>query len=583
MYDGFDHKAHSPAMNPCKATIDSIEVGNLKRSQKKKVQKFLFVFLAIEIIVLIFIFGSKRVVETVTIEAGSGYPTAELFLTNAKRKASFITDLSTITVNTPGVYTIEIRVGQRKFKSSLQVVDTTAPIGEVRSIDLVQAEEIKPEDFFASITDATDVVVSYKSAPDMSKLNTQPVALVLTDRSGNINEYETTLRISKAVHTLQVEVGTTDLAITDFLKPGVTADNITITGENVNFSQIGSYPVQLNIDGVVCDSAVEVVDTTPPVAIAVQQDGWLEKAVEAGTFVQDIQDETEVSVDYLEEPDYNRTGEQPITLVLTDAGGNKTILESILNLQPDVDPPQIYGAKKAIAYIGVPFSYKKGVYAEDNKDGEVAVTVDSSQVNLKVVGEYPVFYSAVDSSGNKTEMELTVSVIEQTVTREELDELADEILAKIITEDMTVLEKSWAVYHYIKHHVAYTGTSDKSDWMSEAKSGIVRAVGDCFTYYSMSHLLLDKIGVTALSIERASFEGEARHYWHMVNYGEGWYHFDACPHKSNFTAFMLTTEEADAFSKRIGKNEYYYRYDREKYPESEAEPTEEILALRRKE
>src|SRR5690606_33197536 len=123
-----------------------------------------------------------------------------------------------------------------------------------------------------------------------------------------------------------------------------------------------------------------------------------------------------------------------------DAGGNRTLLESILNLQPDVEPPKIYGAKKAMAYIGVPVSYKKGVYAEDNKDGEVAITVDSSQVNLKVAGEYPVIYSAVDSSGNKTEMVLTITMMEQTVTREELDEMADEILAKIITEEMTILE-----------------------------------------------------------------------------------------------------------------------------------------------
>lgn len=554
----------------------------MKSKPKRNIVKFLFIFMAIEIVVLVFILGGNRVVEAVTIEAGSELPTPEIFLKNPNREASFVTNISTIPMNSPGVYNVEIKVGRRNYKSSLLVVDTTAPEGEVRPIDLVQAEDIQPEDFFTKIEDATNVTVTYKAAPDMTKLDTQSVTLVLTDKAGNTAEYETTLRISKTVQSLKVEAGTEELPMTDFLKPGVMADNISLAGETLNLSQIGSYPVQLTVDGVVFKSAVEVADTIPPAAIAVQQDGWLGTAVEANAFVQDIQDKTEVSVAYQKEPDFNKIGEQPVTLVLTDAGGNKTLLDSVLNLQQDVEPPKIYGAKKAMAYIGQPVSYKKGVYAEDNKDGEVAITVDSSQVNLKVAGEYPVVYSAVDSSGNKAEMELTITMMEQTVTREELDEMADEILGKIITEEMTILDKAWAVYQYVNRHVSYTGVSDKSDWMKEAKNGIKKGVGDCFTYYAISHLLLDKIGIQALSVERASIGDETHHYWHMVNYGEGWYHFDACPHKPYFVSFMLTTEEIDAFSKRVGKNDYYYRYDREKYPTSEEKPTEEILALRAK-
>ncbi len=554
----------------------------MKLKQNRHLKKFLFVFLAIEIIVLVVLIGGNRVVEAVTIEAGTGLPAAELFLKNSNHTASFITDLSAIPVNNPGVYDIEIKVGRRNYKSSLQIVDTIAPKGEVRSIDMVQVEDIQPKDFFTKIEDATDVTVKYKAAPDMTKLDTQPVVLVLTDKAGNAAEYQTTLRISKAVETLQVEVGSEAIPMTDFLKPGVTAGDITLAGETLNLNQIGSYPVRVTIDGVVYNSAIEVADTIPPAAIAVKQDGWLGTAVEANAFIQDIRDKTEVSVAYQNEPDFNKVGEQPVTLVLTDAGGNTTLLESSLNLQLDVEPPKIYGAKKAMAYIGQPVSYKKGVYAEDNKDGEVAFTVDSSQVNLKVAGEYPVMYSAVDSSGNKTETEVTITMLEMTVTREELDKLADEIVAKIITEEMTILEKAWAVYQYVNRHVAYTGVSDKSDWMKEAKNGIVRGVGDCFTYYSISHLLLDKIGIQALSVERASIGDETHHYWHMVNYGEGWYHFDACPHKPYFVSFMLTTAEIDAFSKRVGKNDYYYRYDKEKYPVSEEKPTEEILALRAK-
>ena len=48
------------------------------------------------------------------------------------------------------------------------------------------------------------------------------------------------------------------------------------------------------------------------------------------------------------------------------------------------------------------------------------------------------------------------------------------------------------------------GYSDKTDWMKEAYNGIVNGVGDCFTYYSMSQLLLNRIGIQTLSVERAT-------------------------------------------------------------------------------
>lgn len=553
----------------------------MKPKSKRRILSFLFVVIVLEIAMMVFLIGCGKVVDTVTIEAGTKVPEIGQFLKNPKKEAVFVTDLATIPVNRPGKYDIEIRIGRKTYHSVLQVIDTTPPKGTVKQIDLVQAGDVKPEDFFSAIEDATEVKVTYKTAPDMSKPNVQPVVLVLTDTSGNTAEYETVLRISKAVEAVRVEAGTESLSVKDFLKPGVTAEKLFVTGEAPDLGKIGSHPVKIHIDGVDYDSTVQVVDTIPPAATAVNQTGWVGEAVEAAAFIQDVVDATKVTVSYEKQPDFNLSGEQAVKLVLQDEGGNKTVLDSLLTLNVDTEPPKIYGTKKATAYIGQPVSYKKGVYAEDNKDGRVEITVDSSQVNLRAEGEYPVYYTAVDSSGNKAEVEITVTVKEQTVTMEELNQLADEVLAKIITDDMTILEKAWAVYKYVNTHLTYTGVSDKTDWMKEAKSGIVRGVGDCFTYYSMSQLLLTRIGgFELLSVERASIGDETRHYWHMVNYGEGWYHFDACIHRPKLVSFMLTTEELDAFSRRVGKNDYYYRYDKASYPATEEKPTEEILALR---
>ena len=155
--------------------------------------------------------------------------------------------------------------------------------------------------------------------------------------------------------------------------------------------------------------------------MAEPQTAWVGDKVEPESFITEIDDITSVTVRYKEEPDFSFAGEQTVSLVLTDEGGNETIVQTTLITENDTEPPKIYGAKKATAYIGIPFSYKKDVYAEDNRDGEVPVTVDSSQVNLKVEGEYTAIYSATDSSGNTTTEEATITVKKQTVTMEELE------------------------------------------------------------------------------------------------------------------------------------------------------------------
>jgi hypothetical protein len=74
------------------------------------------------------------------------------------------------------------------------------------------------------------------------------------------------------------------------------------------------------------------------------------------------------------------------------------------------------------------------------------------------------------------------------------------------------------------------------------------------------------VGIPNIRVERLRYEGETNHYWHMINCGDGWYHFDACIHLPEFFSFMLTDAEAEAYSRQKGKNAYYYRHDKEKYP-----------------
>ncbi|HEY8421771.1 MAG TPA: transglutaminase-like domain-containing protein [Thermoclostridium sp.] len=540
------------------------------RENRTKSSGVLLAFFIICIIVVISVYTvnqirESRIVDLISVEAGTSLPEADFFYNGTADSVSYVTDISAIPLNVPGIYDVEINVDGRVYKSKVEVKDTIAPTGVVKALDLYEGETAEPEEFFESISDATDVTVAFKFEPDFSRRNLQTVSLILTDTSGNTSEYETTLWISKLKEKVQVEASLELLDIEKFIKPNVKARNISLIDGPTSLTKVGKYPVQINIDGEIYESTVEIIDTIPPQGTAEPQTAWVGDVIEPESFISEINDNTSVTVRYKEEPDFNFEGEQIVSLVLADEGENETVIQTKLVTVKDTEPPKIYGTKKATAYIGIPFSYKKDVYAEDNRDGEVPITVDASQVNLKVEGEYTAIYSAADSSGNITTEEVTITVKKQTVTMEELERLADEVLAQITTENMTLREKAWEIYKYVNTHITYTGYSDKTDWMKEAYNGITKGVGDCFTYYSMSHLLLNRIGIQTLSVERLTKPGEAKHYWHMVNYGEGWYHFDACIHKPPLVSFMLTDDELDAYSRRH-KDNYYYRYDRENYP-----------------
>lgn len=540
------------------------------RRNRKKHNGIILAFLLICIIIAASVFmvnyvKKSRVAGKITVEAGTHMPDASFFYNGKAKSVTYVTDISTIPMNVPGIYDIEINVDGRVYKSKVEIKDTIAPTGVVKTVDLNEGETVTAEEFFESISDATDVIVTFKKEPDFYKRNSQVVSLILTDTSGNTSEYETTLWISKLKESVQVEATLELLDARKFLKPDVKAEKLTLISGPTSLNKVGKYPVQISVDGEIYESTVEVIDTIPPKGKAEPQTAWVGDEVDPESFITEINDITTVSVRYKEKPDFNVEGEQTVNLVLTDEGGNETVIQTTLIARKDTEPPKIYGVKKATAYIGIPFSYKKDVYAEDNRDGEVPFTVDSSNVNLKVEGEYIAIYSATDKSGNTTTEEVTITVKKQTVTMEELERLADEVLAKITTEDMTLREKAWEIYKYVNTHLTYTGFSDKTDWMKEAYNGIVNGVGDCFTYYSMSQLLLNRIGIQTLSVERLTKPGESRHYWHLVNYGEGWYHFDACIHKPPFVSFMVTDDELEAYSRRH-KDSYYYRYDKSKYP-----------------
>lgn len=247
----------------------------------------------------------------------------------------------------------------------------------------------------------------------------------------------------------------------------------------------------------------------------------------------------------------------------------------------DTTPPVVSASDFEIT-VGDTVSYKKQIEVSDDVDEAPEIVIDNSQVDLETPGQYPVIYTVSDSAGNQTVAQITLTVKEKIYTFDEnaegyLSQQARKILAEIIDDDMNDMQKAYAIYRWTKRHIAYTSTSDKSDYRIGARDGFNKRGGDCFTYFSVSKVLLDEAGIENIDmVKLRTSSTQARHYWSLINVGDGWYHFDSTQYrapKSNF--FMVTDKELKAWDQKYYKNAH--NYDPEGLPEMATESVQHLI------
>lgn len=538
-----------------------------RRRRRKRIAQIFIISLslvALAVVAGLTYFEMKPMVaNVVTIEAGTPSVDVAEFILDKDRSGSFVTDIASLNLNAPGIYEVQIKIKNKIHTSNLEVVDTIAPVGEPVEVTALMNEELRASDFVNNIVDATDVEVSFISEPDTTTPGDKVVKVALEDAGKNIKIIESKLTILDVRSTIQVEAGgVLDVKPEDF----VDNDNISIRIlsdiSGLDISQPTVHTIQIEVDGRVLDSYIEVVDTTPPTATPVNKEAWKGDTVSPADFVTDINDISAYTVSFGSKPDFEAVGSQEVTIIVEDIYKNRTELRPILTIKEDTEPPVFYGIKDFNVFEGFTVSYRKGVSVKDNRDSDVSFQIDSSKVNLNKAGTYKVYYSAKDSAGNTATEVATVTVDPFEVTEEMLYAKVDPVLDKITKKGMTKREIAYEIYKWVKNHVGYTGKSDKSDWMKEAYRGIVNGLGDCFTYYAVSEAFLTRAGIDNMKVTRVG--GKTQHFWNLVNCGDGWYHFDTCPNKDKMETFMLTDAQVEAYTKKRGNN--YYNFDKSLYP-----------------
>lgn len=514
----------------------------------------------------LWIYEKGLVYSVVHVEAGIPVSVADL-LVKPDETAYFTEDSEEFDMAIPGEYHLKIHTGGFDHKCTLFVEDTTAPVVEAKELlDVEYGATCEPEDFIQSIDDATATTVSFVNQPDYDNMEEQEIELTVTDLGNNAVTVQSKLRVSRVVTYLELEAGAAAPTAKDFMiSESDSMGTIQTDLEEIDFKKVGEYPVVIEAEGVEYNSVIAVVDTIAPVFSTKDMEGYALVKRSAADFV--VEDEnidvTEVTYTFETEPDVTKIGTQTLTIIGTDEGGNTCTRTAKLTLKEDTENPTITGGDFTV-YLGDSISYKSKVSVKDNCMEDLEVKVDSSKVNTKAEGTYPVTYTATDAAGHTATLTVNMTIKKHTYDVNELNEIADGILAKIITADMTQYDKAWAIFSYIRGHVSYISESEKGDWVKAAYEGLNTGKGDCYVYASVSKLLLTRAGITNMDIERIP-SGNSMHYWNLVDIGDGhgWYHFDTTPRKDHPTIFLWDDATIKEYS---DSHNNCHNYDRTKYP-----------------
>ena len=346
----------------------------------------------------------------------------------------------------------------------------------------------------------------------------------------------------------------------------------------------GVYYFTALIDGKEESVRLSVKDTKAPrvtvrdIYIALARDGdgnlflptpedFIESIDEAGDYM------GEFLTDF---PDMKRPGEYKMQVRYADSSGNKTEVFDVKMIQIyDNEPPVLDVSPLIIVPVGGAIEYKPYVILTDNCVGKLSFEADESGLDLGKVGEYKVYITGTDQAGNKSERaEVTVNVVES-YDGEKLDKMLDGIVEKLDVEGKSREQICREIYKYVRKELDYTGDSQKGDARRAAYYALLGGGGDCYSYFSLSKLLLDRCGIESLDIERLPTKSAETHFWSLVNIGEGeeqrWYHFDSTELRADryeHSGCLLTEKQINAYSKARAD---FYLYDTSLYPKTAEE------------
>ena len=427
---------------------------------------------------------------------------------------------------------------------------------------IIKGTFLPPADFVDIDANSSGIKAKFAEPfPDFNKPGRKPVLIDLQDGGGDTKRLKAFLSVYEGSSSIKREIGRDAKALSagDFLAVDYPNTKLLTNTGYFDFTKLGRgfAAVALNDDVRYC--AVRLVDTTPPVAKAKTVLKYVGDSAVAGEFVTDVYDPSGARCEFADAPpDMSVAGEYKVRIMLTDDHGNYAFVDSALVIKQYVSPPVFEYIPNRYFQIGQQADLLSQVKIGDKYDQSAVIQFDASRVNLTKPGRYPITYTATDRDGGKAIVTAYVVMTETSI--EKVFSLADRVLASIIKENMTQREKTWAVYDWVTTHMYYIGVADKIDPIQSAYEALTKARGACYAYYSVSEILLTRLGIKNVCVERLP-NFATMHYWCLVDIGDGWYHFDPSPYRtSGFDeGFMIDDATALALTTGGKRNLYYNR------------------------
>ncbi len=568
-----------------------------------KSRKYLLVLLAASAALIIALSACSSpvpnyIVSSATVEAGSTFQATD-FIRSGDHTASFTGDFADrfvqdgyAKVNQIGQYLVDLTVDGENYRIKLTVKDTVAPKATGRTVTVRQGDTLLAKHCVIGIDDQTNVTCAFKSEPNLSRIGTVNQVVVLTDDAGNSTEIPVSICIispdKKLTDRYTIEAGSAFPSADALIAYNCTGKYVTDVS-SINTNLVGSYTLQLEIDGAVHTTTFQIQDTVAPTAVVMPATIYYGgKFPAASTFVSSIVDAGPVTATYTTDPGATVTDQTMLQIVLTDQGGNTTYYTTPCTIVHDNQPPQILSYPAAIdADIGESIIFRSSVTAQDDS-GIVELSLDTTGAKLKKAGTYTVYIVATDPAGNETRQETKLVLHDNSVTKEMMDAVCEQILSKIITEDMTTQQKLYAIYKYVVKNIQYISDSPHDDLRREAYLSLTtRKYGDCFSFCAASYELITYLGYETQIVRRDISLSKlyGNHFWVFVNCGTEenpqWYHHDSSPHTKPYDleTYMMTDAQAKAYTNYRAKTSYkkhYYTFDPSLYPASATEIVVEL-------
>lgn len=244
-----------------------------------------------------------------------------------------------------------------------------------------------------------------------------------------------------------------------------------------------------------------------------------------------------------------------------DKKGNVSEETAEIFVNKAIVPPVFEGLSNKTITVGDAVSYRSNVTALDYNELKLNFSVDSSEVDVSTPGTYKVYYFVSDRLGQTTEKTITITVKGDTTYQ--VNQMIDNIFAKIFKTGMSNYEKAEAIYNWCAYNINYSSSGPRTDIYSIAYSGLRGLPGDCYTYQAVSYCMLQRANIPVILMERISGT-RTTHKWVGVNVGTGWYHFDPCNNPAKQRVFMFTDAQMEEITRKsdliYGYSYHYYDY-----------------------